>query len=70
MAEKEKKKNPAEMAADAVGSVSELARALGVSRQAVYSWMADGCIPRDRLPDVARITGLGLADLAPDLFRR
>jgi len=34
----------------------DLAKALGVSVQAVYQWMNTGQIHRDRIPDIARVT--------------
>lgn len=68
--DKKKTTNPALLAAQAVGSQAALARLLNVPKQTVNTWVQARCIPRDRLPGIAKLTGLPLEVLAPDLFRR
>lgn len=51
----------------AVGSISELARRLGVSKQAISMWGVRD-IPIERVADVERITGIPRAELRPDIF--
>lgn len=48
-----------------VGGVPELARRLGISRQAIYQWEA---IPAEKVQAIAHMTGLPKAQLRPDLF--
>lgn len=54
-------------AADAVGGASVLANRLGVAPSAVSNWRKSG-IPAERVPAVARVTGLSFHELRPDLF--
>jgi DNA-binding transcriptional regulator YdaS (Cro superfamily) len=49
------------------GGGAKLARAVGVTKFAVYQWQRDG-IPAARLPAVERITGIPMRDLRPDLW--
>ena len=55
------------MAASAAGGVAALARALGVTSQAVSQWRK---IPAERVPAVSRATDLPPHLLRPDLYRR
>ena len=48
-----------------VGSVTELARALGVRHPALYQWTR---VPAERVADVERITGIPRHELRPDLY--
>lgn len=48
-------KTPVDLAIDAVGSLTELARRLGVDAQVVVNWRKRG-IPVDRVPDVETAT--------------
>ena len=50
------------------GSQSELARAVGTSRQVVSGWVARGRVPAAWVTRVAEATGMEAADLAPDLY--
>jgi len=52
--------------ADEEISYSEVAERLGVSRQAVYRWLADG-IPRRRLPGLLDIARIRFADIEQEL---
>ena len=54
-----------ELAAEKVGGVAELARQIGVTRQAVHQWQR---IPAERVRDIERITGLPREFLRPDLY--
>jgi DNA-binding transcriptional regulator YdaS (Cro superfamily) len=54
-------------AIEKAGGGAALARAVGVTRFAVQQWKQDG-VPAARVPAVARVTGLPLHDLRPDLF--
>ncbi len=49
----------------AVGASAELARRLGVSRQAVDQWKK---VPATRAVDVERETGIPRYELRPDVF--
>ncbi len=62
-----KKPQPAVIAyaIEKAGGLSELARQLGVKRQAVFAWKR---IPAERARKVSEITGIPLADLRPDLY--
>ena len=53
-------------AIEKVGSASELARQLGVSRQADSQWRE---VPPRKARKVSEITGIPLADICPDLYR-
>ena len=53
-------------AAGRVGGVPELARRLGVSRQAIYQWTE---VPVERAADLERITGIPRSRLRPDVFK-
>ena len=48
-----------------MGSAAGLARALGIKPQALSQWRT---VPVKRCRDVARLTGVPLLDLRPDLF--
>jgi hypothetical protein len=58
--------NGLKLVVSAVGSRAELARRLGISKQAAYAWSR---IPHSRLEDVSRVTGIPTAQLRPDLFQ-
>jgi DNA-binding transcriptional regulator YdaS (Cro superfamily) len=47
------------------GSAAGLARALGVTRQAIHKWQR---IPAERVRDVERVTGVPRETLRPDLY--
>lgn len=55
------------IAIEKAGTAAELARQLGVTRFAVQQWKATG-IPANRVPAIARLTGVPLHQLRPDLF--
>jgi DNA-binding transcriptional regulator YdaS (Cro superfamily) len=63
---------PVERAAAAVGSMAELARRIGVSRQSVSDWQVKhgGVIPRKRVSAVSEATGIPRRELMPDIFLR
>lgn len=46
------------------GMMARVAKALGISRQAVSLWDK---VPAERLPEVERITGIPRHDLRPDI---
>jgi DNA-binding transcriptional regulator YdaS (Cro superfamily) len=52
-------------AAGKVGGVPELARKLGVSRQAIYQWTE---VPVERAAKLEHVTGIPRSRLRPDLF--
>lgn len=45
----------------------DLARQLGITRSAVSQWDR---VPLERVPDVARVTGLEWHEIRPDHYRR
>jgi DNA-binding transcriptional regulator YdaS (Cro superfamily) len=51
-----------------VDSRAALARALGITRDAVAKWAQSGKVPSDRVGEVARVTGLSPAIIRPDIF--
>jgi DNA-binding transcriptional regulator YdaS (Cro superfamily) len=59
------KRSPIELASEAVGSKSELARQLGVKVQTIQQWTR---IPAERVHDVERVTGIHRSKLRPDLY--
>jgi DNA-binding transcriptional regulator YdaS (Cro superfamily) len=55
-----------DLAIEAAGGVSQLARLLGVRKQAIYAgWRK---IPIHRIRQVSRITGIPREQLRPDIF--
>jgi len=53
------------LAIERAGSMSKLARKLGITRQSVRGWRE---IPVMRVAEVERITGIPRAELRPDVF--
>lgn len=53
-------------ACEKAGSASELARKLGISKQAISQWTE---IPIRHVHRVNEVTGIPLTDLRPDVFR-
>jgi DNA-binding transcriptional regulator YdaS (Cro superfamily) len=49
------------------GGYAEVARLLGVSRQAVYKWVYRR-VPAERLAEVEWVTGIPRERLRPDIF--
>lgn len=49
------------------GGITSLARQLGITHNAIYSWKK---IPPIRVLDIERITGISRHDLRPDLYPR
>ena len=62
------KKDGLNLAIQKVGSMSRLARACGVSPQAVRAWVIRGEVPLQRCKDVRKATGISLKKLRPDYF--
>ncbi len=56
-----------ERACSLAGGALRLAQQIGVAPSAVSNWRHSG-IPAGRVPAIARITGMGLHELRPDLF--
>lgn len=55
-----------ERAVDEAGSQTKLARAVGVSPQAVQQWVVQGYAPPYRMRLVSSVTGVPVRDLALD----
>ena len=55
-----------EIAIEAANGKNNLARHLGISRQAIAFW---DIVPADRLIDVERVTGIARKALRPDLYQ-
>ncbi|WP_244526790.1 Cro/CI family transcriptional regulator [Methylobacterium sp. 275MFSha3.1] len=53
------------MAASAVGGLNELAKRLGVSRQALQQWEQ---VPSKRVIELERILGVHRSRIRPDLY--
>jgi len=53
------------LAIEGAGSITALARLLGIHRQAVQGWNR---VPADRIVEIERVTGIDRAELRPDLF--
>jgi hypothetical protein len=49
------------------GLIAELAKELGITRQAIYKWDR---VPAERVPEVARFTGIKRHILRRDLYGR
>ena len=54
---------------DHFGNRSELARRLGVSRQALYLWYRYG-IPSHQVKPLEKLTGISRKRLRPDLYEK
>lgn len=52
-------------AAEKMGGMSELARSLECTRQALYQWRR---IPADRVIQIERLTNISRQELRPDLY--
>lgn len=50
-------------AIDAMGSGYALAKALGISKTAIYQWTE---IPLNRVPEISRLTGIPKGELRPE----
>jgi DNA-binding transcriptional regulator YdaS (Cro superfamily) len=55
------------LASKRAGGDAALALAVGVGRSAISNWRREG-IPVARVPAIARVTGLQLHELRPDVF--
>jgi DNA-binding transcriptional regulator YdaS (Cro superfamily) len=55
------------LAIEAAGSINKLARALGMSQQALSEWRS---VPAGRIVQVEAITGVPREKLRPDLYRK
>lgn len=58
-------KTPKERAVEAVGGVTRMAEAIGVTRSAVSQWPR---VPVERVLDVERISGIPRHELRPDIY--
>jgi DNA-binding transcriptional regulator YdaS (Cro superfamily) len=60
-----------EKAIEKVGGREAAARAIGVTAEAVRQWMLEGRqIPAKRAVQLAKISGVHLSELRPDLWER
>ena len=57
--------NPAVRAVQAAGTAVALARALGITSQAVSQWVRAGRIPLKRVVQVSLVTGIPKRELSP-----
>lgn len=62
--------NPVALAVQCIGSQKELAKKVGVSRQAVYKWLLSGEIPVRRVKTIAKLTQLPAWILCPSVFEK
>lgn len=60
--------SPIQRAARLAGGQSALARAIGVTPQAVQKWCATGEIPAARVIDVERLSGVSRSELCPAIY--
>jgi DNA-binding transcriptional regulator YdaS (Cro superfamily) len=56
-----------QQAADRVGSMSELARRLGIKHPALYKWKQ---VPASRVLRLEEISGVSRHDIRPDIYPR
>ena len=49
------------------GTVTQLARWVGVSDNAPHMWLARGRVPAEHCPDIERETGVRCEELRPDV---
>jgi DNA-binding transcriptional regulator YdaS (Cro superfamily) len=63
-----KRARPIDAAIDKAGGMRPLARAIGISFQAIQFWRKR--IPAERVLDVERATGIPREELRPDLYAR
>jgi DNA-binding transcriptional regulator YdaS (Cro superfamily) len=54
-----------EKAAKAAGTISALAKKLGITRSAICQWPR---IPAERVVEIEKVTGVPRAELRPDLY--
>lgn len=59
--------NPVEAGALVFGSKAELAKRLGISRQALNAWRVKK-VPAERALEFSKVTGLPLPLVRPDLY--
>jgi DNA-binding transcriptional regulator YdaS (Cro superfamily) len=59
---------PVQLAIDAAGGESKLARQCGITPQAVQGWRRRKRIPPERVLQIERITGISRHDLRADLY--
>ena len=52
----------------AAGGMQHVAKALGISYQAVQKWRARGHPPAKRCLDIEKLTGVSRHDLRPDIY--
>lgn len=57
-----------EKAALALGSQSALARAFGLTPQAVQKWCKRGVVPANRVLKIEALTGISRNELRPDIY--
>lgn len=67
MIDRHPEETPTQRAVRLAGGQSELARAIGLSPQAVQQWVASDRISHKRYVAVARLTGVPAHELRPDL---
>ena len=60
--------NPLNRAIAVTGGIQSLAKALGISYQAVQKWRALGRPPAERCLAIERHTGVSRYDLRPDIY--
>lgn len=61
--------SPLDLAIKACKTSKELAQRLGVTASAVTQWKVKGEIPVERIPSVAKVTGIPLSLLLPEEFK-
>lgn len=65
---KDSPRNGVEMAVEAAGSQSELARVMGVGRQSVHYWMSRGHVPPAVALEIERRLGVHRHYLNPTVY--
>ena len=58
-----------ELVIEKVGSPTKLAKACGVTPQAVNGWKVRGQIPAGKCKTVEKLTGIKRKELRPDIFK-
>jgi DNA-binding transcriptional regulator YdaS (Cro superfamily) len=63
-----KRRTAVDRAIEALGGLPKLAKACGVTYQAVQKWQRTRRVPAERVLTVERVSGVSRGELRPDLY--